>query len=412
LGEDFDELGDVGVRMFVGSEEDAMIVTRPRLSLRVGRAVRRHRIVAATAAAVMAVVFAFAAPAAAASTQHSFISQFSTISVVGSTMPANGDVNPYGVAVEPHTVGALRAGHVLVSNFNNGANAQGTGTTIVDLAPNGGRRVFAHIRADELRGRCPGGIGLTTALSILPGGWVVVGSLPTSDGTAATARAGCLIVLDRHGHINEVWSGGPINGPWDMTAVPTRSGAALFVTNVLNGTVAAQGAIVHRGTVVRIIVRIEPGEAPERVSTRVIATGFAERTDPGALVVGPTGVAVGGNGSLYVADAVNNRIAEINNPMSRSVPAPHGGETVTQGQNLNAPLGLVVAPDGHILTVNGDDGNLVETTPGGTQLAPELLDNTGGPPPGSGALFGLVLAPHHRGIYFVDDAANTLNLLH
>jgi hypothetical protein len=407
----FDELDDGAVRMSVGSEEDAMTVTRPRLSHRVPGAFRRQRIVTATVAAVTAVVFALAVPAAA-DTQRSFISHFSTITVVGSTVPTNGDVNPYGVAFEARTVGSLRTGHILVSNFNNAANAQGTGTTIVDLAPDGTQRVFARIHADDVRGRCPGGIGLTTALSILGGGWVVVGSLPTSDGTAATARAGCLIVLDSHGHIDEVWSGGPINGPWDMTAVPTRFGADLFVTNVLNGTVAAHGATVHRGTVVRIVVRIEKGDAPERTSTRVIATGFAERTDPAALVVGPTGVAVGPNGSLYVADAVNNRIAEIDDPLSRSAPAPQGGETVTKGQHLNAPLGLAVAPDGHILTVNGGDGNLVETTPSGIQLAPELLDNTGGPPPGSGALFGLVLTPHHRGIYFVDDATNTLNLLH
>ena len=47
---------------------------------------------------------------------------------------------------------------------------------------------FAQISAATLPGSCPGGVGLTTALSILPGGWVVVGSTPSSDGTAATAR--------------------------------------------------------------------------------------------------------------------------------------------------------------------------------------------------------------------------------
>lgn len=365
----------------------------------------------ALGAAFTAGLLALAAPAAA-SPQGSFISHFSTISTVASTVPANGDVNPYGIVVEPRTEGTLTAGHVLVSNFNNAANAQGTGTTIVDIAPDGTQQLFAQIDSKHLHGSCPGGIGLTTALSILPGGWVVVGSLPTTDGTAATAHAGCLIVLDSHGHVAETWSGGPINGPWDMTAVPTPFGAELFVTNVLNGTVAAGGGTVNGGTVVRIIVVIGHCRAPIRISTQVIATGFAERTDPAALVVGPTGVALGANGSLYVADAVNNRIAEIDNPLFRFWPEPNGGETVTSGHYLNAPLGLTIAPNGNILTVNGADGNLVETTRHGTQLAPVLLDNSGGPPPGAGALFGLALTPNGQGLYFVDDATNTLNLFH
>ena len=29
-----------------------------------------------------------------------------------------------------------------------------------------------------------------------------------------------------------------------------------------------------------------------------------------------------------------------------------------------------------------------------------------------GALFGLAVAPHGKGVYFVDDDTNTLNLLH
>ena len=54
-------------------------------------------------------------------------------------MPANGDVNPYGVAVVPRSTGDLRQGNVLVSNFNDTANVQGTGTTIVQVSPGGAR---------------------------------------------------------------------------------------------------------------------------------------------------------------------------------------------------------------------------------------------------------------------------------
>src|SRR5579863_2934150 len=87
------------------------------------------------------------------------------ISVVASTIPSNGDVNPYGVARVPVTTGRLVAGHILVSNFNNVSNLQGTGTTIVDIAPAGTVTLFAQIDANTLPGSCPGGVGLTTALA-------------------------------------------------------------------------------------------------------------------------------------------------------------------------------------------------------------------------------------------------------
>ena len=74
-------------------------------------------------------------------------------------------------------------------------------------------------------------------------------------------------------------------------------------------------------------------------------------------------------------------------------------------------LGLVVAPGGDILTVNGGNGNLVEVSPFGIQVAVRALDVSGSPP-GAGALFGLAVKPHHRAVYFVDDATNTFELLH
>lgn len=339
----------------------------------------------------------------------SFIGGFSTNSTVGSTVPPNGDVNPYGVAVVPKSTGNLVAGNVLVSNFNASSNAQGTGSTIVQVAPSA-TSVFASINPSTLPGSCPGGVGLTTALAVLPHGYVVVGSLPTTDGTPATIGAGCLIVLDRTGTPVETLAGQGINGPWDMTATSTEDGATLFVTNVLNGTVAHKGRTVDRGTVLRIQLSIDDGSAPREVSRTVIGSGFAERTDPSALVVGPTGVGLGSDGTLYVADSVNSRIAAIPDAMTRTRSAGTG-DTVSSGGSLNDPLGLTVAPNGDVLTVNGGDGNIVETTPAGVQADSKQLDSSGSPP-GAGALFGLAVAPSGSGVYFVDDATNTLNLLH
>ena len=99
-----------------------------------------------------------------ASASGPFISGFSHVTTLGSTVPKNGDVNPYGMAVVHQSKGRLVAGDVLVSNFNSSANLQGTGTTIVQMTPDGGRSVFAHITSNDVRGICTGGVGLTTAL--------------------------------------------------------------------------------------------------------------------------------------------------------------------------------------------------------------------------------------------------------
>jgi len=332
----------------------------------------------------------------------------STVSTVASTVPANGDVNPYGVARVPITRGKLIAGNILVSNFNNSANLQGTGTTIVEISPGGTRHLFAQINPATLPGACPGGVGLTTALVALKTGWVIVGSLPTTDGTSATAKAGCLIVLNANGVVVETFSSGDINGPWEATALDGGNLVALFVTNVLNGTVAGGGSVVHHGTVVRLLLAVSSEHKPRVLQNTVIASGLAEKTDPAALVVGPTGLALDGDAdALYINYSVNNRIAVVGAPLSRKSSAGTGN-TLSHGGKLNDPLGLTRAPNGHLIAANGADGNLVEVTPGGAQVATKLVDSSGNPP-GSGALFGLIAGLNK--IYFVDDATNTLDIL-
>ena len=337
-----------------------------------------------------------------------------TITAIASTVPGNGDVNPYGIFVVPNMIGRLVEGDLLISNFNASTNLQGTGTTLVQISPSGERMLFAQINASRLPGPCTGGVGLTTALAVLRSGWVIVGSLPTTDGTAATAQAGCLLVLNSSGRVVETIYGTLINGPWDMTVFDQSNGngggtATLFVTNVLNGTVAAHGHVVNQGTVVRINLTLSSSAHPFVESMTVVGSGFSERTDPAALVIGPTGVGLSRDGfSLYVADSLNNRIAAIPFPLSR-VSSAGVGLTITKNGGLNDPLGLTVASNGDILTVNGDDGYMVQTTPDGMQVAKNLLDSSG-TPPGAGALFGLGTVGQN--VYYVDDATNTLNLFH
>ena len=65
--------------------------------------------------------------------------------MIVSTVPPNGDVNPYGVAFVPQGFpngGSLKAGDILVSNFNNSMNLQGTGTTIMRVSASGAVSTF------------------------------------------------------------------------------------------------------------------------------------------------------------------------------------------------------------------------------------------------------------------------------
>ena len=264
-------------------------------------------------------------PASAGATSWTFLGGFSTVSKIASTVPAlgkgisgNGDVNPYGTAVVPSSTGKLVKGDVLVSNFNSSKNLQGTGTTIMQISPAGKATLFAR-----LGNQVSGHVGLTTALAVFRRGFVVVGSLPTTDGSAATATAGALYVLNSSGKVVSTITGKGINGPWDLTSYDGGGWGALFVTNVLNGTVAAGGSIVNKGTVVRVVLDLTKA-APTVLQSTVIGSGFAEQTNPAALVLGPTGDGLASNGTLYVADTVHSKIHAIPDALFRSSSAGTG----------------------------------------------------------------------------------------
>jgi hypothetical protein len=350
----------------------------------------------------------FAQPAVGAS----FLSGLTHNVAFASSVPGNGDVNPYGVARVPTSVGNLIAGQMLVSNFNDSANLQGTGTTILQIAFNGSKSVFAQIPANQPG--CTGGVGLTTALVAFRKGWVVVGSLPAPTGASASMQPGCLIVLNAFGQVVETFSGGDVAGPWDLTVFDDLNNGLLFFTTVLNGTVPNDFNLHHDGNVVRYTLLLGPGTSTNPAdfavtSDTIIAHGFVEQSSMSALVVGPTGLGYvpdpgGADGTLYVADTFANRIAVI--PNAKTTMVNNGiGITVSQGMALNRPLGLCIAPNGNILTVNANDGNIVETTPGGIQVAVKTIAS-------AGALFGIAITREMNGVLYVDDATNTLNVIY
>ncbi len=340
-----------------------------------------------------------------------FLGQLRTTSKLASTVPANGDLNPYGVAVVSQSMGKLVAGDTLVSNFNANSNVQGTGTTIVQVPPGGPPTLFANLAKLPPTLSCPGGIGLTTGLGVLPGGWVVVGSLPTAKGGALPGSnpVGCLVVLDSGGNPVETITNQNIVGPWDMVVQSSGTKASLFVSNALGGNTSTDGGVPVAGncTVVRVDLSLGATAPPAVTGSTVIGQNFPWRANKTALVLAPTGLALAPNGTLYVDDTQTNAVSAIPNALNRTSALNANSTTIASGGALDAPLGMVLAPNGDLVVVNGNNGNAVELRPSGKEVAVKTLVRNGG-----GDLFGIATTAAGNGLLFVNDGTNTLNLLH
>jgi hypothetical protein len=326
-----------------------------------------------------------------------------------STQPANGDQNPYALVVAPASAGAVQKNDVLVDNFNNNGNLQGTGSTIIDYRPATGQvTVFAAIPRN-LSG-CPGGIGLSTAMTMLKSGWVIVGSAPSSDGTTKTLGAGCLIMINANGQVAGTISGPQIGDPWGNMAVIDNGGTAtLFVSNAGFGIGAPGQAVQHKATVLRIGLSIAAAKPPAVTSETVIGDGFGAQADAGAFLIGPTGLALGQDGTLYVSDAIGNQVVAIAGATARSDSAGQG-KMISKDGLLHRPLAMGFAANGHLLVVNGLNGQVVEIDPASRKQdgAMWIDADEAQTPPGSGDLFGITMMPDGKGFYYVEDDVNAL----
>jgi hypothetical protein len=366
--------------------------------------------------AALAVAVLPTAPAVAAP-QQGFLETIHRHVTLASTVTDNGDLNPYAVVIAPVSAGKVAKDDVLVDNFNNISNLQGTGTTIVGFRPQT-RQTYLFAKLPQTLAGCPGGVGLTTAMTMLQSGWVIVGSTPSRDGTTATKGEGCLIVLDPQGRVAAVLSGPDIDDPWgDMAVVDRGSSATLFVSmagfgipspNVIDPATGLP-VVVRKATVLRLNLTIAPGQPPAIASQTVVGNGFAQRADRDNFLLGPTGLALAPDGTLYVTDGLDNVITALADAPTRTTSAGTG-KLVTQGGLLAWPLAMVLSPEGHLLVCNGKDGRLVEVDPvAGRQIYAQWINNDQAQsPPGNGDLFGIALTPDSKGFYYVMDDVNTL----
>ncbi|HYK35827.1 hypothetical protein [Alloacidobacterium sp.] len=254
-----------------------------------------------------------------------------------STVPGNGDVNPYGVAFIKNNFqtagGPLQPGDVLVSNFNNNQNLQGTGTTIVRIPKSGPPTLF-------FQGTAP--LGLSTALGTLQYGFIVVGNLPTADGTSGTAQAGSLLVINNQGKLVQTITSPDINGPWDMALVDRGDHAIAFISNAISGAVS------------RLDFAVSPAGL-SLLSSKTIASGYMHRGDPAALFDAPTGLVYDHHRDvLYVASTLDNEIFAVRDAADRRHDDGPGEIIYQDNQHLHGALAMAMAPNGHLLVTNND----------------------------------------------------------
>jgi hypothetical protein len=329
---------------------------------------------------------------------------------VSSTVPPNGDLNPYGVAFVPSGFpngGKISPGDVLVSNFNDMNNCQGQGTTIIQYTPSNSNDSVASPNTATQFFASPQ-LGLSTALGVLKGGFVIVGNVPSGmeEGgkcSAAPSR-GTLQVIDRHGTVVNTLTdsvGGFYDSPWDLTIKDNGNTAQLFVSNVLTGTVARLDLAVGRSN-----VTIQ--------HQYIIANGYMHGVNSSAFVLGPTGLALDQSGNLFVASTGDNVIYKVSNASKPVPPVPvNKGAVAFSDLHLRGPLALVFSPTGTLLTANGDavdadpvhPSEIVEFTTAGKFISEFNIEAT------EGGAFGLAINSNTSTVFnfaAVDDITNSV----
>jgi hypothetical protein len=333
--------------------------------------------------------------------------------VIGSTVdPQNGDVNPYGLTVASWSGGNVKKGNLYVCNFNASSNVQGTGTTIVSLAPKPGSAPVRFAQSKSL-------LGCASLAMTKNAGFIYAASFAKKGATQWSPTGSLGKTLSKS-----------LPHPWGIAyAVPT--GFYDYVTTALFVSDASTGSIV-------LAASCQAGGSCTYPGTPIV-TGFAVNHGKPGSIFGPSGLTFdpkncvkiqGRNacGTLYVVDGKTNTVVAIHNVMNlrkansikvssngKSFSGPEGSwaSLVFAGKPLNGPISSTVLFNGNIVVGNTSDPNgknlLIELSSTGKLL--DVVNVDKGP---AGALFGLVATgskAKSTKVYFNDDNANNLQVL-
>jgi hypothetical protein len=314
-----------------------------------------------------------------------------------STVPTNGDTNPYGAAFVPLTVphnSGLEPGDLLISNFNNSAPTSGLGSTIVRIR-NGVESLFFTSSSPA---------GWSGGLVVLSNGIVVGGGLPTTDGTYSTVQPGGLFFISPAGTLLQELTGGNVDGPWGIALYQDRPDRAnLFVSNVISGKV------------VRYDLSLGFNPPSFQILDQVIiASGFSQANGGAAVILGVSGLAYSPwNDTLYIASSNDDIIYALSGARQTSSTLPFPPAFISDS-NLRGPVVLVLAPNGDLLVSNSDGNNANPTFPSeivqyasdGAFITEYSVD------PNEGGAFGIALIQAGNAFAFaaVDDNTNMVTV--
>lgn len=191
-----------------------------------------------------------------------------------------------------------------------------------------------------------------------------------------------------------------MNGPWDSALFDEGNFAKLFVANGL------------AGTVVRLNLAVGTARVTVENATQ-IASGYGFQCDPVTFVDAPTGLVYDSEKDvLYVASTLDNAVFAVHDAAKRTDDGGMGRVIYTDSTHLHGPLGMAMAPNGHLVVSNNDAINsdpnqpseIVEFTVEGKFVKQISVD------PAQGGSFGLAIASSGDVARFaaVDDNASVL----
>jgi hypothetical protein len=341
-----------------------------------------------------------AAPAAVDTT--SILKKLTKDVVIGSTVDSkNGDKGPRAVVRVRSTFG-LKAGQLLVCNFENSAGAAGKGSTIEVLDPHQNAKPATFTQNTKING-CDGD-AITEANQ-------VYGSGMTSGSVGQFDQSGNL-EKSLKSHLEapfadaDAFCGLPY-APEDIYVSDSKTGALVKLS----------------------FISVSGGKT---TSTEVVS-GFG-KNGSGWTTLGPSGLQYNAtrngplcNDTLYVVDGADNTLVSISNasnllekdeiavqPGGKKFTCKHPTDTcatlVYSGSPLNAPVASALLPNGNLILANTKGGNtLVEITPNGKVLATKTLDTSK-----TAHVFGLAAygtSDSDTVLYYTSTADDTLHVL-